>query len=205
MPCNCLVPDFVATFTNADAGVHIFSATFKTAGSQSLTAKDTVISTIAGSQSGITVNHGKANHLAVSRFPSKTTAGVSQSFKVTAQDMFGNTTGFTGTVNFTSSDSNAVLPAPYTFTNSDGGVHTFSATLVTVGSQSITVSNPTVASGTQAGITVNPAAASRLQVSGFPSSVTAGTSYNFTVTAFDPYGNIAIELGRENWPGQEAP
>jgi Ca2+-binding RTX toxin-like protein len=109
--------------------------------------------------------------------------------------MFGNTTpNFADTVNFTSSDTQAVLPANYTFSSGNGGIRIFSATLKTAGSQSITVqdvTNPNVLAGTRAGIMVNPAAATTLQVSGFPSSVTAGTAYNFTVTALDPYGNVA--------------
>ena len=72
-------------------------------------------------------------------FPA-TTAGVAQSFTVTVRDAFGNSiTGYTGTVTFSSSDVQAGLPASYTFTAADAGVHTFTATLKTAGTQSITV------------------------------------------------------------------
>src|SRR5439155_144577 len=189
-------------FTAADAGVHTFAngVTLKTAGSKSVTATDMTNSSIAGKQSGIVVNPAATNHVTVSRFPSPTIAGVAQSFRVTAQDMFGNTTpGFTDMVSFTSTDSHALLPGKYTFTSLDAGIHNFSATLVTTGSQSITVQaltpngllDPNVASGTQSGIVVNPAAASHLQVAGFPLSVLAGTAHSFNVTALDPYENIA--------------
>jgi hypothetical protein len=183
------------TFTGADAGVHTFSAILKSAGTQSLTAKDSLNSGISGSQKGIVVNPAATNHLKVSRFPSSTTAAVSQTFRVTAQDIFGNTTpNFADTVSFSSSDGQAVLPANYTFTSADAGVHTFTGTLKTAGKQSITaqdVTNAVIGSGTESSITVNPAAANHLQVSGFPSSVIAGTVNNFTVSAVDPYGNIA--------------
>ena len=43
------------------------------------------------------------------------------------------------TVTFGSSDAQAGLPASYAFTAADAGVHTFTATLKTAGSQSITV------------------------------------------------------------------
>ncbi len=43
---------------------------------------------------------------------------------------------------FSSSDAQAGLPSSYTFTAADAGVHTFSATLKTAGSQSITVKDP---------------------------------------------------------------
>lgn len=43
------------TFSAADAGYQVFSVTLKTAGSRSVTATDTLSSTITGSQSGIVV------------------------------------------------------------------------------------------------------------------------------------------------------
>ncbi len=46
-----------------------------------------------------------------------------------------------GTAHFTSSDIQAVLPANYTFTGVDAGVHVFSVTLKTAGSQSITATD----------------------------------------------------------------
>jgi hypothetical protein len=184
-------------FMGSDAGMHMFSVTLRTATptGQSITATDTVTSSISGTQMGIVVNPAPTNHLVVSRFPSKTTAGVAQSFRITAQDMFGNTTpGFSDTVSFSSSDGKALLPGNQMFTSPNPGYQDFSGTLVTAGTQSITVkdiTNASVASGTQSGIVVNPAAASHLLVSGFPSSVIVGTAHNFTVTALDAYGNVA--------------
>jgi hypothetical protein len=125
------------TFTAADGGVHTFSSTLKTAGNQSLVATDTVTSSIAGALA-ITVQPAAASILRVTGFPSPTQAGVAGNFTVTALDAFGNVaTGFRGTIHFSSSDSQATLPANYTFTAADGGVHTFSATLKTIGSQSL--------------------------------------------------------------------
>ncbi len=182
------------TFTSVDAGSHVFSAIMRSAGPQTITITDTINSSISASQS-TTVNPATTNHLIISRFPSKTVAGVTQTFRVTAQDAFGNTTpSFTDPVTFGSTDSQALLPADYTFTSIDAGVHTFSVTLKTAGSESITVqdaSTPAVASGTQSGIIVSPTAANRLQVAGFPLSVLAGSPHNFTITALDSYGNVA--------------
>jgi hypothetical protein len=132
--------------------------------------------------------------LAVSGFPSPSTAGVTGTFSVTALSPNGTTDpAYTGTIHFTSSDGQAVLPADYTFTAADAGVHTFSATLKTAGTQSITATDTTIAAlnGTDAGITVNPAAASKLIVTGFPSPTTAGVAGKVTVTLKDPYGNLA--------------
>jgi hypothetical protein len=180
------------TFTATDLGLHTFSATLRTAGSQSISAKDTVTTSIVGSQLGITVNAAAINHLAVSLFPS-TTAGIAQSFRVTAQDAYGNTvTSYNHTVTFSSTDSQATLPANYTFTSTDAGVHNFSGTLKTAGSQSLTAkdtTSSTVTAGTQSGITIKPAATSNLLVTGFPLSITAGSAGVFNVTAKDAYGN----------------
>jgi hypothetical protein len=188
------------TFTTGiggDNGVHIFSATLKTTGTRSLTVTDTVTSTITGSQGGITVNPAGASSLVVAGFPSPTTAGVSHNVTVTALDAYGNTaTGYTGTVTWSSNDPQAALPANYTFTTGSGGdngVHTFTATLKTAGTRSLTATDTVTntITGSQGGITVNPAGASSLVVAGFPSPTTAGVSHNVTVTALDAYGNTA--------------
>src|SRR5207302_7900201 len=182
------------TFSAADGGVHNFTATLRTAGSQSLTLTDMVTSTITGTQTGITVNAAAASSLAVSGFPSPTTAGVAGTVTVTAQDPYGNTAvTYTGTVQFTSSDARAALPSNYAFVAADAGVHVFGATLKTAGSQALTVTDTgtSTITGFQTGITVGPAAASSLVVSGFPSPTTAGVAGTVTVTAHDPYGNTA--------------
>src|SRR5207244_2225210 len=118
------------TFSGGDAGVHTFTATLNTVGTQSITATDTVTGTITGSQGSIIVNPTTASSLTVSSFTSPSIAGASHTFTVTAKDAYNNTaTGYTGTVTFSSSDSQVVLPSNYTFIGGDNGVHTtFSAT-----------------------------------------------------------------------------
>jgi uncharacterized delta-60 repeat protein len=192
-PHAVLPPDY--TFTAADAGVHTFSAVFETAGSQSLTATDTANGYL-GTETGITVTPAPASTLSVAGYPSPTNAGLAGSLTVTALDPYGNVaTGYAGTVHFTSSDPLAALPADYTFTAADNGVHTFSATLNTTGTQSLTATDTATGSitGSQTGITVNPAGlpAATFSVSGFPSSTTAGVSGTITVTARDANGNVA--------------
>jgi hypothetical protein len=144
------------TFTAADAGVRKFSVTLKTAGSQSITATDTIISGITGTQPGITVNPAVASTLIVSGFASPIPAGTAANLTVTAKDPYGNVaTGYQGTVHFTSSDAGAVLPANYTFVAMDAGLHTFSVTLITAGTQSITASDTVSGiTGSLAGISV---------------------------------------------------
>ena len=174
------------TGTGADNGVHIFTATLKTAGTQSITAADTANSTISGAQTGIMVNPAAATTLVVSAYPSPATAGTAGTFTVTARDLYGNlATGYTGTVHFTSTDNKSTagngLPSNYTFTTGTGadyGVHVFSATLKTAGTQSITATDTASGSisGVQSGIIVVPAAASTLVVSAYPSPTTSGAA-----------------------------
>src|SRR5205807_3872018 len=128
------------TFTSGDAGVHTFTsgATLVTAGSKTITATDTVTSTITGTQT-VTVVAAAAASVTLAGFTNPTVAGVAHNITGTLFDAFGNVaTGYRGIVHFTSTDAQATVPANYTYTAADNGVHTFSATLKTVGTRSIT-------------------------------------------------------------------
>ena len=117
-----------------------FSATLKTAGSQTISATVVGNSSISGTSSAITVGAAPVSHLAVSA-PTTSTAGASLQFTVTALDQFSNTvTGYGHTLHYTSSDSAAVLPSDTTLTSGSG---TFSAKLNTAGNQTITVTDTT--------------------------------------------------------------
>ncbi len=99
--------------------------------------------------------------------PPSVTAGSPFDVTVTALDNYGHVAaGYTGTVTFSASDPDpgVVLPADYTFTADEGGVHTFTdtglgeTTLVTPGDQTLTATD--TADGSLAGstiITVNSA------------------------------------------------
>src|SRR4029079_9064457 len=122
--------------------------------------------------------------------------GSSHTSTVTAEDAYGNTTpAYTGTVHFTSSDGQAVLPADHTFSGAglgnDNGSQTLRATLKTAGEQSISATDTLTSSitGSQTAITVNPAATNHFVVAGFDDPTTAGVSHTFSVTAEDAYGN----------------
>jgi hypothetical protein len=182
------------TFTAADAGVHNFSATLNTTGTQSLTATDTATGSITGAQANITVDPAglPAATLRVTGFPSSATAGTVETITVTARDSNGNIApSYHGTVHFSSSDPEAVLPANYTFSNADQGVHTFTVTLKTAGSQSITATDTTTGSitGSESSITITPAAAAQFILSA-PSSVSRGSKFSVTLTVEDAYGNV---------------
>ncbi len=169
-------------FTAGDAGVHTFATyscgsgsptlcpalVLRTAGTQAVTATDTVHTGISGAQSAIVVNAGAAATLTVSGLPSPDVAGVAHNATVTALDAYGNTaTGYTGTVHLTSSDPLATLSGDATLSH---GVGTFSVTLETVGSQSVTATDTGTSSitGAQSGISV-------ITVPGQPTGVSATT------------------------------
>ena len=78
----------------------------------------------------------------MTRYPASATAGTANQFVLTAVDTTGATMpSYTGTVQFTASDGQAVLPASYTFTAVNGGVHTFSATFKTAGPETLTATD----------------------------------------------------------------
>jgi hypothetical protein len=169
-------------------GVGTFQAVFKTAGSQSITAKDMSNNSITGTQSGITVNAGSATRLVISGFPFSVTAGSSQSVTVTAQDQYGNTaTSFLGTVTITSSDSKAVSSPPATLTN---GVGSFNVTLETAGTQSITATTSGITGGSQTGITVIAAGMDHITISPVGARINVGGSQTYTVNSYDKYNNL---------------
>ena len=151
-----------------------------------LTASD---GTFSKNSASFGVTSAPVTSLAVTGYASPTAAGASHTFTVSAKDSGGVTvTGYTGTVQFASSDPAAALPASYTFVAGDNGTHTFTATLKTVGSRSITATDSAI-TGSQTGITVTAGPAATLVVSGYPSPTAAGASHSFTVTAKDSGGN----------------
>jgi hypothetical protein len=183
-------------FTAADAGSHTFTpgATFRTLGSQTLTATDISNATITGLKT-VAVGPGPATQLTVSGLANPSAAGTAQSLTVTAKDQFGNTaTGYTGTIHVSSTDGAATLPVDYTFTAGDSGAHTFagSVTLKTPGSRSVTATD--TASGSITGsqtVSVNPGLATRFTVTGLADPSSATVAQNVTVTALDTVGNVA--------------
>src|SRR6185436_13894711 len=95
-------------------------------------------------------------------------AGAQFSFTVTALDQFNNTaTGYSGIVQFTSSDGAATLPANSTLAS---GTSVFQATLTTTGIQTITATDTTTASinGTSNNIAVGSAATQFLVTAASP-------------------------------------
>ena len=191
------------TFLPDDLGTHTFinGITLMTAGTQFIAATDTVTSSIIGFQTGITVSVASGIHFLVSGFPSSTTAGVAYNLMVIAKDAYNNTVvDYSGTIKITSSDSKAILPSNAGLIS---GVGSFTVTLETAGSQTITASDIVTAfiTGSENGITVNHAneVANVVISSSADSSVTAGLSKTFFAFASDRYDNSWDVTSSTSW------
>jgi len=101
---------------------------------------------------------------------------------------------YAGTLHFTSTDAQAVLPVDYTFVPSDAGTHVFSLTMKTSGSQSVTATD-TVNSALHATQTMveSPAAAAMVAASaGSGQTALEGAAFATALAAkvSDAFGNL---------------
>ncbi|AET67613.1 conserved repeat protein [Desulfosporosinus orientis DSM 765] len=146
------------------------------------------------SDSNVTTTLDTASSLTVATSTNTPTAGTAFNVTVTAKDSNGYTmSGYTGSVHFSSTDSNAVLPADYTFVSGDNGTHTFSggATLETAGTQTVTATDTVTntITGTSGSLTVNfilytVSIDSTIggSITASPTSATLGTAITLTIT-----------------------
>src|SRR6266436_5534956 len=136
--------------------------------------------------------------------PIAQTAGTAFIVTVNAVDANWNVVSTNDTVGITSSDSNATMPANAALS---AGTQTFSVTLKTAGSRTVTASDIThvgITANTSPAITVNVGAFAKLQVlapgetaapgtssgkTGAATAQTAGTAFNVTVNAVDANWN----------------
>ena len=132
-------------------------------------------------------HRGRSCHFQVSGLPTPITAETPGTVTVTALNADGTPdTSYSGTIYFTSSDPNAVLPPDTTLT---GGTGTFSVTFADAGVQTLTVTDTSKPefTGSESNIAVAPVT---FQVSGFPTAITAGTPGTVTVTALNADGTL---------------
>lgn len=181
-------------FLPAENGSHTFpGVVLKTAGSQTLTAQVTLAGSALSGVQTVVVNPAGADHFDVSGIGTSIPMDFLQSVTVIAQDAYGNqVAGYQGTIRFTTEDSGATLPADYTFVAADSGARTFTNQVSFSKDGTFTVaatdtSQPSLR-GAQSDIVVLVGAATRLTVTGIPSSVTAGTAYGVRVTAVNGNG-----------------
>ena len=111
---------------------------------------------------------------------------------VTAFDAYGRIDeNYTGTVRFTSSDGEAMLPAQYTFTAADAGQHSFDATLEAFGDQTLTVTDTEAGFAGSAVVSIQSRMATHFSVV-IAGAATAGQLLNMTVNALDDRDRPAI-------------
>lgn len=136
------LPDY--QFTASDYGVHWFNVTLTAAGTQTITAADTLTPSITGSSATIVNPAPTATHFEILS-PKYVTAGVSVTITVIALDQYNHVaTGYTGTVGFTS--TGATVPGNTPFIASNDGQRTFQVTFTATGAQTITATDTTTAS-----------------------------------------------------------
>jgi hypothetical protein len=135
---RAVLPPPVTYVPLIDAGSHAFSASLVSTGLHTLTASDTSDPAI---QCTAIITVDPAAPRIVLAMPGDANAGYPLAVGLAVRDVFDNPIpAFTGTVSFTSTDTGAgaTPPAPITFTGSEGGVATTSATFVTLGAQALT-------------------------------------------------------------------
>src|SRR5207237_10492706 len=109
-----------------------------TTGDETVTATDTATASVTGTVTVSVAAAPVATHFAVISWP-LATAGSPKDVAVVALDDSGHIAQtYTGAVHFTSTDSKATLPADYTFTADDHGVHVFQVTFNTNGRETLT-------------------------------------------------------------------
>jgi hypothetical protein len=208
---------------NADlaTGSQIFAITLRTAGSATITATDLDDGTKSPNTSPVLgVNAGPFSQLQTllpgeSAVPGSSTgkagspaaqvAGIPFNVTVNEVDAAWNPRATNDTVHITSSDASATLPPDAPLNN---GVGTFTLTLKTGGSRTVTaadVSRAGIGTNTSSAVTILPGAYSRLQVllpgesaapgsatgkTGAPTARIAGTAFNIlSVSAVDAFWN----------------
>jgi hypothetical protein len=190
------------TFQSTDAGIHLFPCELFSVGTRFVDAGDISDSSITSVSSPFTV----LRPIQVSG-PNSVVAGTPFSLTVRVMDASGTRPDpfYRGTIGFASSDPSvfARLPARYTFTAADQGVHTFDGlSLLRAGAlrQVITVTDPALQSPLgfhyftgSTGISVQAAPATHLHLIA-PAAVFAGSAFDATVQMMDDYGNLATDF-----------
>ncbi len=193
--------------STTDIGDGTYTAMFTgtTAGSATTIRADIAAQQVTTTMPQVTVIPSATIRYVLSGFPSSIGAGTAQSFDLDVQDNYGNPiTNYVGTVQFASTDGAAILPSDYVFVTGDTGRKTFSATLTTLGTRSITArefGNPSV-TGIISGITVTAGAPAKIAFSGITGSYANYCSSAITVATADLLGNpspyasdVTIALG----------
>ncbi len=172
------------TFVPGDDGSKILSITLETPGKQTVIVDDVSLPSRKGTSNAVTVTGTlptSVDHFTLSGFPTTDVTGTAHAFTITAVSAAGKTvTNYTGTVQITSSDA-AFAPFDVHFIASSKGVVKTTATLTTLGNQSLTATDGSGITGTESNITV-VSPATRLGIAESSTRITAGGQVTVTVT-----------------------
>ncbi|MDE2215176.1 MAG: hypothetical protein KGJ61_08700 [Candidatus Omnitrophica bacterium] len=156
----------------------------------------------------VTVSSAAAVSLTLSAASGSITAGATDQLTITAYDTYGNVaTGYTGDKTFTFSGANTIGSYHPTVTNKTGGAVDFGTsetmtftngvssagglmTLYKAQNASITANDGTFTTNTL-NVAVTPGAAVSLELTAASNTMSAGSTNQLTVTAYDTYGNVA--------------
>jgi hypothetical protein len=142
-----------------------------------------------GCGSSSTTQQQFATHFSVTSDNATPTAGTAFNITVTALDASALTVpSYSGTVHFTSTDGQAVLPASSAVAS---GSATVQVTLKTAGSQTISATDSASLAGSSSPIVVSAGVASQLSVTAATATSLSGANFKFTVTAQDTFKNTA--------------
>jgi adhesin/invasin len=175
-------------FVAGDSGAHVFSATLKTAGPQTVTATQ---GSNTGTTSAITVAPAGVSSAAstVSASPSNVTAdGTQSTVTVTLKDQFGNTVPGVSVNLVAGGGSSSIQATPLTTDGSGAAAFRVSdlvAEQVTYGAASVTQT---------ATVTFDPGALHHLTITPTSSSIVAGNSQTYVVRSYDTNNNLIANV-----------
>jgi hypothetical protein len=154
---NATIPTSI-TFGSNNKGIDSFQATLTVSGTQTITATDSKTSSISG-EAATYVNPAPTATSFYVEAPRYALAGGPITVTVVALDQYGHiATGYSGTVQITSNDGNASLPANGTFNSAADGRYTFQITYSTTGPETFVATDTKTSSITgQASVNVEAA------------------------------------------------
>lgn len=190
------------TFVAGDAGTRTFTGglTFRTSGSQALTAADTVRAATSATAT-VVVDPGMPTTLAFAQQPASTTAGatITPSVTVRITDTFGNLTTSTATVGLAVTGGTATLSGTATRPGVAGVASFADLSLTTAGIYTLTATSTGLSSTTSTSFTSRAGAAAKLCI-GPPQptcigaltvAVERGSTMTGQLSIVDHHGNAA--------------
>ncbi|PYI79676.1 MAG: hypothetical protein DME26_22990, partial [Verrucomicrobia bacterium] len=189
------------TFTSTDAGIRTFSAALKTAGIHSITGKDTVSSSITGTQLGIVVVAAGADHLVFAQGPSNAIAGSAIAPPVTVQlkDAFGNNVPASGiTVTISLNSGTGTLSGTTSRNTGASGLATFDDLSINlIGTKTLKASAVGLLDAISASFVISATTASQFVFIQQPTSTVVGATIipAITVQLKDSFGNSVATPG----------